>query len=162
MAGLRRLFDHPRILADDSPICRQVACAPSFISSLALYLAVARVDGDVGRGRIGHAALARRIAVSRRLDVGRGGFAVRLRAVCLFAICKGLQCQATRRIAGSSWRKSRAAAGNGWNPLASAASGISGASVRDAGMERRNRARGVLGPDSVRRGHGSGDDPYGG
>ena len=85
-----------------------------------------------------------------------------LRAVCLFAIREEFQREATRRTAGNSWRKSRSATGDGWNPGARAASGIPGASVRDAGMERRHRPRGVLGTNGVRCGHGSGDDPDGG
>ena len=94
--------------------------------------------------------------------VGSSGFAVCLRALSVFAIRKEFQREATRRAAGNSWPESRAAAGDRWNPVASAASGVPGASLRDAGMERRNRARGVLGADGVCRGHGSGDDPDGG
>ena len=46
--------------------------------------------------------------------------------------------------------------------VARAASGVSGASLRDAGVEHRDRPRRVLGADGVRGGHGSGDDPDGG
>src|ERR1019366_8847354 len=89
MDGLRRVFDHPRLLADDSSVCRALARAASLaISSIAIYGPVARVGGDVGRGRAGHAALARRPAVSSGLGVGGGSSAVRLRTVCLFAIRK--------------------------------------------------------------------------
>src|ERR1700694_654001 len=76
MAGLRHLFGHPRLLADDSSLCRAMARPASFISPLAIYGAIARVDGDVGRGRIGHAAVAGRITVSGGLDLGCGGIAV--------------------------------------------------------------------------------------
>jgi hypothetical protein len=119
-------------------------------------------DGDVGRGRVGHAAVAGRITVSGGLDLGRGSIAVRLRPIFIFTIREKVQRETTRRPAGSSWRKSRSATGDRWNPLASAASRIPGTSVRDAGMERRNRARGVLGADSIRGSHGSSDDPTGG
>src|SRR5271157_82095 len=153
MAGLRRVFDHSRLLADDSSVCRALARTASFISALAIYGAVARLGGDVGRGRTGHAAVARRTTVSSELDLGRSGSAVRLRVVCLFTIPEEFQCEATRRIAGSSWRKSPAAAGDRWNPVAGSPSGVPGASVRDAGMERRDRARGVLGSDGVRSAH---------
>ena len=162
MAGLRRVFDHSRLLADDSSVCRAVARAASFLSSLAIYGAVARLGGDVVRGRTGHAAVAKRTTLPSRLGLGSGSFAVRLRAVCLFAILEEFQCEATRWIAGSSWRKSPAAAGDRWNPVARAASGVPGASVRDAGVERRDRGRGVLGSDGVRSAHRGGDDPDGG
>src|SRR5260370_5367215 len=102
MAGLRRVFDHPRLLADDSSLCRAVACAASFISSLALHCAVARVDGDVGRSRAGHVALARRPTLSRRLDFGRGQFNGWLRTVYLFAIREEFQRETNRPASGSS------------------------------------------------------------
>src|SRR5260370_10577822 len=86
MAGLRRVFDHPRLLADDSSLCRAVACAASFISSLALHCAVACVDGDVDRSRAGHVALARRPTLSRRLDLVRCLFYVCFATLYLFAI----------------------------------------------------------------------------
>ena len=103
MAGLRRVFDHPRLLADDSSLCRAVACAASFISSLALHCAGTRVDGDVGGSRAGHVALARRETLSSKLGVGSGGSAVCLRAVSIFAIRKQFQREATRRACGGSW-----------------------------------------------------------
>ena len=103
-----------------------------------------------------------RLVLSGGLDLDCSGIAVCLRALSVFAIGKGFQREATRRPPGNSWPESRATAGDRWNPVASAASGVSGASLRDAGMERRNRARGVLGADGVCRGHGSGDDPDGG
>src|ERR1019366_3126154 len=115
-----------------------------------------------GGGRAGDAALAGHLALPRRLAVGRGGSAFRRWILCLFAIRKEFQREAARRAAGSSWQESRAATGYGWNPVAGAASGVPGASLRNAGMERGNRTRGVLGTDGVRHGHGSGDDPDGG
>jgi hypothetical protein len=162
MAGLRAIFDHSRILADDSSFCRAMASAASFIPAITIFGAVAGVGGNVGRGRAGHAALARRTAVSNRLGAGSSGSAVRLRAVHLFAFREKFQRAATRRAAGGSWCESRPAAGDGWNPFASAASSVSGAPVRDAGLERGHRARSLLGIDRVRRGRGSGDDPNGG
>jgi len=162
MAGLRRVFDHPCLLVHDSSVCRAVARAASFIPWISVCLAAAPVDGDVVRGGAGHAAVAGYLALSCRLGVGRSGFAVRFRAVYLFAIREEFQRQATRRAARGSRRKSRSAAGDGWNPVASAASGVPSASLRDAGMERRDRPRGVLGADGVRSGHRSGDDPDGG
>ena len=158
MAGLRRVFDHPRLLVHDSSVCRTMACA----ASLAVCSAGAAVDGDVGCGCAGDSAVAGHLALSSGLGLGRCCPAICLRAVFIFAIRKEFQRQATRRAAGSSWRKSRAAAGDGWNPVASAASGVPGASVRDAGMERRDRPSGVLGSDGIRGGHGNGDDPHGG
>src|SRR5260370_10672100 len=162
MAGLRRVFDHPRLLADDSSLWRAVACAASFIASLALRCAVASVDGDVGRSRAGHVALARRETLPRRLDLGRGHFNVCLRTVYPFAIREEFQREATRRASGGSWQESRAAAGHRWNPVTGPASGVPRASVRDDGMERGNRTGGLLGTDGVRCGHGRGADPDGG
>src|SRR5216684_328384 len=80
----------------------------------------------------------------------------------LCAIREKFQREATQRAAGSSWQRSRSATSDGWNPFARAASDVPGPSVRDAGMDRRDRPRSVLGPDGVRGGHGSGDDPDGG
>src|ERR1700687_299015 len=145
MARLRHLFDHPRLLADDPSVCRAVARPASFLSPLAIYGAVARMGRDVARRGVGHAAVAGWITVSSGLDLGHGDCAVPLRAVGLFAIREEFQPEATRRPARSSWRKSRSAPGDGWNPGASAASCVPGAPVRDAGMERGHRPRGVLG-----------------
>jgi len=158
MGRLRYLFDHPRFLADGPSACRAVART----ASISIYSAVARVDCDVGSSRAGHPALARSTTLSSRLAVGAGGIAVRMWVVCLFAIREKFQREPTRRPAGSSWRKSGSAPGDRWNPGACAASCIPGASVRDAGMERRNRPRSLLGPDGIRSGHRSGDDPDGG
>src|SRR6202158_5701979 len=158
MAGLRCVFNHPRLLVDDSPSWRAIARA----APLAIFGVAARVDGDVDRGCAGYAALAGHLALPIRLGLDRGGPPVRLRAVCVFAIREEFQREATRRTAGSSWRGPRAAAGNGWNPGTGAASGVPGASLRDAGLERGDQPGGVLGADGVRRGHGSGDDPDGG
>src|ERR1035437_2480961 len=162
MAGLRRVFDHPCLLVHDSSLCRAVAGAASFLPTITLYGAAARVDGHVGCGRAGHAAVAEHLALSHRLAVGRGGSAFRRWILCLFAIRKEFQREAARRAAGSSWHEPRAATGHGWHPFAGTASGVPGACVRNAGMERGNRTRGVLGTDGVRNNHGSGDDPDGG
>lgn len=158
MAGLRCLFDHPRLLADDSSLCRAVARA----AALAIFGAIAGVGGNVGRSRAGHSPLAGHLALSNRLDVERGGSAVRWRIVRLFAIGKGFQRNPTWRPARSSRRQPRAAVGNGWHQIESAASSVPSASVRNASVERRDRARGVLGADGVRCGYRSGDDPNGG
>src|SRR4029077_7857000 len=162
MASLRTVFDRPRLLADDSSVCRTLARTASLISSLAIHDAVARVDCDVGSSRAGNPALARSTTLPSRLAVGSVSVAVCLRAVCVFAIREKFQREATWRPAGNSWWKSRSATGNGWNPGACAASRIPGASVRDAGMECRNRTGRLLGVDGVRSGHGSRDDPTGG
>src|ERR1035438_1161014 len=99
MAGLRCVFDHPQLLADDSSACRQLARAPSFPSSLTVYRAVARVGSNVGGSRADHAALAKRATLSRRLGLGGSGFAVHLRPVRLFAVREEFQRAATRWIA---------------------------------------------------------------
>jgi hypothetical protein len=162
MARLHHLFDHPRLLADDPSVCRAVARPASFLSPLAIYGAVARMGRDVARRGVGYAAVTGCITVSSGLDLGQGDCAVGLRAVGLFAIREEFQREATRRPARSSWRKSRSAPGHGWNPGASAASCVPGTPVRDAGMERGHRPRGVLGTDDIRSRYGSGEDPTGG
>src|SRR5450631_2285937 len=111
MAGLRCLFDHSRLLADDSSLCRTMART----TSLSIHGAVAGVGGNVGGGRTDYTGVARHPVLSRRLGVGGGGSSIRLRAIRVFAIREELQRQATRRLAGSSRRESRPAAGNGWN-----------------------------------------------
>src|ERR1700687_1188235 len=111
MAGLRCVFNHPRLLVDDSPSCRAMARA----APLAIFGVAARVDGDVDRGCAGYAALAGHLALPIRLGLDRGGPPVRLRAVCVFAIREEFQREATRRTAGSSWRGTGAAGGHGWD-----------------------------------------------
>src|SRR5271165_259649 len=162
MAGLRRLLDHPCLLADDSPVCRALAGAASFLSTflstLAIYRAFACVGRDVDIGCADHTAVAPPLTLSSGLGMERGRLAVRLRGLCVFTIREEFQRQATRRPAGDSRRKPRTATGDGWHSRASAASSVPGASLRDAGLERRHRAGSVLGADGVRRGDGSGDD----
>src|SRR5208337_775744 len=158
MAGLRRVFDHPCLLVHDSSVCRTVACA----ASLAVCPAGAAVDGDVGYGCTGDSALAGHLALSSRLGMGRCGPAICLRTISIFAIRKEFQREAARRAARNSWRESRAAAGDGRNPVAGTASGVPGASVRNAGMEHRDRPGGLLGSDGVCHGHRGSDDPDGG
>ena len=103
----------PRVLADDSSLCRQVACA----AAVSISLTVTRVDDNVGRGGAGYRALAERLALSNGLGLGSRGSVVYLRALPLFAIRKEFQREATGRRAGNSRQKSRAAAGDGWNPF---------------------------------------------
>ena len=55
-----------------------------------------------------------------------------------------------------------AATGDGWYPRARAASGVPGASVRDAGVEHRDWACRVLGADGIRDRDGRDDDSDGG
>src|SRR5271166_2102165 len=106
MAGLRRLFDHPRLLANDSSLCRAVACA----APLAIYRAAARMDGDVDRDCPDHAALAERLAISNGLGMEPRSHALRRRSLCIFAIREEFQRKATRRPARNSRHKPRAAA----------------------------------------------------
>ena len=139
-------------------LLEEVACA----AAVSIPLTVTRVDNNVGRGCAGHQALAGRLALSIGLGLGCGGFVVSFRALPLFGIRKEFQREATGQSAGNSRRKSRAAAGNGWNPFPSAAPSVPGASLRDAGMERGNRSRRLLGANGARRGHRSGNDSDGG
>jgi len=162
MAGLRRLLDDSGVLVDDSSICRVVAGAACFRSTLAVSGFDSGVDGDVGAVLAGDAALGGRVAVSGAVDVGSCGIAVRLRLVYLYAICKEFQRETTGWSSGDSWVAARAATRDGWNPGAGAASGISGASERDAGLERGDRASRVLGSDGFCDGDGRGDDSHGG
>ena len=74
---------------------------------------------------------------------------------------KNFSAKAARRAAGGARRESRASAGDGGDPRTSAASGVPGAPVRDAGVESGDGPRGVLGPDSACDGHRCGDDPDG-
>src|SRR5260221_12435419 len=135
MACLRSLFDHSRLLADDPSLCRALACASSFTSSLAICIAGAHVAGDVDWFRAVHAALASHFAVSSRVAVGSSGSAVRLRDVPVFAIRKEFQRAATRRGSGSSWEGAGAAAGYRRKSVTGGASGGPGACLRDAGGE---------------------------
>jgi hypothetical protein len=158
MAGLRRVFDHPRILAHDPSVCG----AMENVEPLAIHRTVARVDGDLDRCRAGDASLAMRLALSRELDLDSRHCAAFLRIVHLFAIGKKFQRATTRRPAGSEPRRCRPASGDRWNSITHTASGVPRASVRDARLERWDRTRSLLGVDRARSGHGSSDDPNGG
>jgi len=158
MAGLRRVFHHPRLLADDPSICRVLAHTPS----ISVHASPAGLDCDVGGRCNCNSSVAPHLAVCDWLDVDPGPALVRHRIRALCKIWERLQRQATRRPPRSSRQQPRAAPGDGWNSFPSPPSGLRCAPLRNDCLEYRHRPGSLLGANGVRDDHGGNYDPHGG
>lgn len=87
---------------------------------------------------------------------------VRCRHLPLFPIRSALQLETTRRLARSIAESPRATARHHRDTVTGPPSGVPGTFVRDAGVEPRDRAGGLLESDGICRHHGSCDDSHGG
>ena len=101
MAGLRRLFHHPAVLADGSSQSPPLARA----RKLALPRAGPCLDRHVGRRGRAHRPVARRSLLLHSLVVDSRRPPVRHRHLHLFALRSPLQLGTARRPAGSSRRE---------------------------------------------------------
>lgn len=158
MAGLRGLLDDPAVLAADSFAHGVLARA----AKVAVSRAPAGVAGDVGGCGAGHGSVEKAGLLSKHLDVASGARSVRAGHLALCALGGALQRGATERDSGNAGRGNGTAPGDHGYPRARAASGVPGASVRDAGVERGHGACRVLLADGFCNGHGRNHDSRGG
>jgi hypothetical protein len=156
MDCLRRVFDDPIVLADDSSSGGSLARA----DAVALSRAGASLGWDVGSHGSRHIPLAGSPVLSELVELDSRGRSFLYRRDPLSTIWKGVWHEA---VVGASrdWRGARrAATGDDRNSSPSAASGLSRTPVRDAGVESGYWTGGMLGADRVCRDHGRGDDPH--
>ena len=146
MAGLHRLLHHPQFLVSHPPVGRILALP----ASLALCRSLAGMDGDVDCPRPRHRTLAVGRALPRFLAVAAGHRFVRRRALAVPAIRRELQRKPTRRPSRNRFRSSRAETCHLRHSRSRAPSRLSGAHLRNAGLEYRNRAGGSLWVDRIR------------
>src|ERR1700690_3186756 len=129
MAGLPSLFDDSGVLAHDSPVCRALACA----AALALPDIASGVDCIVGARGARDAAVAAGFLLFEWLGLGPGNILVRRRILPLCEVRQEFQRAATWWAGGSPGWQPRSTTRYGRHSRAGAASGVSCASLRDAG-----------------------------
>jgi hypothetical protein len=158
MDCLRGLFDHPVVLVHDSSLGGALARA----CPLAISSAVAGVDRHVDRCWRRDLAVAKPRVLFEWMELDSSGTLVCNRIVDLQRIRSTLQLDTTQRLARSPPGPSRATAGDDRHSRPGQASRVSGASLRDAGVECGDGAGCVLGVDWFRDCYRSGDDSNGG
>ena len=158
MAGLRGLFDHSQLLVPDSSPGGVLAVA----QAIAIPSSVARLDWNVGCGRGDDAALAISQTLQQLLVMVSGSRIVCSGVLALFAIEEEFHPETAGWNPRDRCWPSRTVAGDYRNSQSSAASSVSGASVRNAGVECRHGSRGLLRVICVRTAHRRRHDSNGG
>jgi len=158
MDSVRSVRDDSVVLADDPSPGGLLADA----GGLALWCVGAGLDGNVGWARCADGALAEQGALWQGCELDAGGVAVRFGLVDLPPGGSALQLGTAGRTAGGSAWTPRAAVDDHGDSGTGAASGVSGTSVRDGGVECGNGVGCVLGADRVRCRRRRGDDSDGG
>ncbi len=158
MAGVRGLLDHPLFLV--------LGASQGGVLAVAEMVALSRVasglGGNVGYDGADYRAMAAHVALRPRMDLGTGIVSVWRRPAAVFAVEQELQRAATGWFARGDLRPWRTTVGDDRDSREGAAPGLFGTSLRNAGVERRNRAGCLLWTDCVRGGHGGGYDSDGG
>src|SRR5580704_1403 len=158
LAGLFGLLDHSLFLVSVASEGRVLAVA----EAVAFSSVAAGVGGDVGGDGADHVAMARGASLFKRLVVGSSIVFVWRRIVAVLAVEQELQRAAAGRRSGSGQGSGRAALGDDRDSCTGQASGIFGASLRNAGVEYWDRAGGLLWADGVRSAYGRSHDSDGG
>ncbi len=158
MAGQHCLLHHSSVLADDSPIRGTMASQ----RRLAVSGSCAGMVRNLARLRCDYRPLAARRALCHALELVARGIPSRGGHLNLCSRWSAFQLVADRGPAGDFIRESFAAVGNDGHSIPRAASHLSGAFVRVAGVERGDGAGRVLGADGFRDCHWSSDDSHGG
>jgi len=154
---LRSLLDHSQLLAADPPARRLLALA----KTLSILRSAARVDCDVDCSRTAHATMATCRALHHALDVDSRHPSILDRPLDLLAIRKALQHRPTERPSRDSAQPSRTAVGYVRNPRPGSTSGLSRASLPDAGVDPGYWAGSLLCTNCVRDDHGHDHDSIG-
>jgi len=158
MAGLRGLLDHSLVLVHGASPRRAVAVQ----RRIAVPGAGSGLGDDVDWHGLSDRTLAARSLVLDPVELASSRCFVRGGDLPLFPVRSALQLEATRRLARSFAESARAATGHDWDTLTRAASGVPGTSMRNGGVEPRDRAGGLLQSDRFCRHHGRCDDSHGG
>ena len=157
LAGLHSLRDHSVLLVSGASSGRVLAVT----ETVALPDSAACVGRHVGRRRADHGALARVCILYNQLAVGPSLASVQHWIVAVLTIGQDLQRPATGWLTGSDLTTRRAMPRDHRDSRASATPSLSRPSLRNAGVEYRNRTAGLLRIDSVRSSHRSGHDWHG-
>jgi hypothetical protein len=158
VAGLRYLFNHPTFLADGSSAGASLAGQRGF----ALPRSRSRLDRHVGwHGRADRPVAGRNVLFDA-LDLGSIRSVICDRHLSVFQRRSTLQLGAIGRPARSSRRSPGRSARNHRHSLAGAPSCLPRPSLRDAGVECRNRPGRLLGPDRRGGRNRRRDDSHGG
>ena len=158
MAGLRGLLDHSFVLVHGASARRAVA-VPRRIT---VPSAGSGLGDDVDWHGLPDRTLAAPSLILDGLELASGRCFVRCRHLPLFPIRSALQLETTRRLARSIAESPRATARHHRDTVTGPPSGVPGTFVRDAGVEPRDGAGGLLESDGICRHHGSCDDSHGG
>ncbi len=156
--SLRCLFDHPHLLAAD-PSARELLARAQTVT---ISVSAAVVASDVDRSRIANVAVAAPHLLSNTMDVAPRCPSILDQPLDLLAVGKGLQPSPTRWLARSFARASRTTFSHLGNSRPGTASGLPGAFLWDAGVERRHRAGGLLRANCLRHDHRHDHDSIGG
>jgi hypothetical protein len=157
LAGVRRLCHHPVILAGHP--------FPGGVLAIATAFSISHpdtgLDGNVGRGGGKHSSLARPAALHDSVGLAASGLDPGRGIVDLQVLRGRLQRRPTRRTSRTHPRTPRTAPDHIGDTRPGPASGLFGALMRDAGLERGIRTGGLLRADPVRVGYRGHHDPVG-
>ena len=157
VAGLRRLCHHPVILAAYPSSRALLALAAGFSISHPDTVLDCHVDSGWG----GHREVARPVAVRHAVELAACRLALRRRSVDLPALRSRFQRRPARWPSRTHSRTSRTAPHHFGHTRPGPPSGLSGAFMRDAGLEPGDRVGGLLRADRVRGDHRRHHDPAG-
>ena len=139
LAGVRGLLEHSLFLVSGASQSGVLEVA----AAIALPRPASGLGDDVGSAGPDHSAMAAGCALFERMAVGSGIASVWHWIVVVFAVEPELQRAATEWFAGGL-RPWRTTVGGDGDSRAGTASGLFGASLRNAGVEHRDWARGLL------------------
>ena len=158
MAGMRCVLDGPWLLA----ACSSPSGVLAGPEQVAVLDSPAGMDGDVGRRGTHHRWLASTEAICYFLDVGAGGCARWVGILDLLEVRQEFQPPSVKRAARNHAWTLRTTPGGRRDPRPSPPPRVSGARLRNAGLESGYRLVGLLWAHRTCADHGSRYDPHGG